>query len=395
MTALPLAHVRALEAGRGAAAAFCGRLLACFGAQVVKVEPPGGDPLRREGAPPDGQGPGPLFLYLNAGKLGISLDLDRADGADLFRRLAARADLVVEDLGPGEMERRGLGYPSLAAANGDLIYVSISPFGGEGPYAAFRACDIVLYALGGYMYITGEPAREPLQGPPWLPSYLAGAYAFVGALLALWSRQAGGGGQRVEVTELEALAGSHQWTQTLFNYSGTVQRRQGNRYYFSHPNSVYACADGHVSLSVATEDQFERFCLMLGMPELREDPRFANNAARCANAQALDETVAPWFRHRRRDEVVALAQELRIPAAPVLNLGEVLSHPHLGERGFWQEVEHGALGRLRLPGPPVRLGERATLGPAPAVGEHNRQVYGGWLALDEAQLERLRGAGVI
>jgi len=394
MTALPLAQLRALEVGGGPAAAFCGRLLALYGAQVVRVEPPQGDPLRRAEAPSPGQS-GPLFLYLNAGKLGITLDLDRADGVHLFRRLAAQADLVVEDLGPGEMDRRGLGYPSLAALNGGLVYVAISPFGEEGPYAGFRACDLVLYALGGYMYITGEEEREPLQGPPYLPSYLAGAYAFVGALLALWHRHSGGGGQKVEVTELESLAASHQWTQTLFNYSGTVQRRQGNRYYFSHPNSVYACRDGYLSLSVATEDQFERLCLLLGRPELRQDPRFASNAARCAHAQALDEAIAPWFLARSRQEAVAAAQELRIPAAPVLSLPEVLAHPHLEEQGFWQEVA-GPQGLLRLPGPPFRLGAPpGPLAPAPALGQHNDEVYGRWLGLSPRQRQRLHQAGVI
>ena len=392
--------VRVLDVSESASGAYCGRLLACYGAEVIKVEPPGtGDPARRAGPFPEDR-PDPeasaAFLYLNAGKKGITLNLEAAGGQAVLRELAAAADVLLEDAGPGVMDGRGLGWEDLARVNPALIYVSLSPFGATGPYATYRATQLTLYALGGYMYLTGDPDREPLQGPGSQPAYLAGAHALTGVMLALLAREAGAGGQRVEVSELESVAAAHQWTITRYNYSGTVQRRIGNRYDFGHPITIYPCADGYVGIGISTDEQAERFFVLIGRPELLADPRFGTNLARLLHADEFDEIVLPWFRARGKEEITRLCQELRVPCSPVTEVDELLANEHLAARGFWQEVPHPAAGTLHYPGPPFRMSETpGRPGRAPLLGEHNEEVYGVWLGYDRQRLTLLRRAGVI
>jgi crotonobetainyl-CoA:carnitine CoA-transferase CaiB-like acyl-CoA transferase len=246
------------------------------------------------------------------------------------------------------------------------------------------------------MYLTGDADREPLQGPGHQPAYLAGAHALAGAMMALWAREAGVGGQRVEVSQMESVAAAHQWTITRYNYVGMIQRRMGNRYDFGHPNTYYACRDGHVAITVVTEEQAERFFLLLGQPELLADERFSNNVARLANADALDEIVCSWFADRTKVEIVRLCQELRVPCAPVSEVDELLEQEHLNARGFWREVEHPEAGRLRYPGPPFEMSAApGTIERAPLLGEHNEEIYRTGLGYTPDEVASMRTEGVI
>ena len=399
MTDSALGGLRVLDLSQDVSGAYCGKLLACYGAEVWKIEPPSGDPTRIEGPSRAGDAAshaGPLFLFLNTGKKSCTLDLDVERGREILRRLASKADLLIEDAGPGVMDERGVGYNDLSAVNPELIYVSPSPVGSERADREDQATPRPHAELGGYMYRTGGPDRGPRQGPGGQPAYLAGAHARAGAMTALWARESGAGGQHVEVSELESIAVAHQWTTTRYHFAGMIQKRYGNRYELGHPNTLYACRDGFITISAASERQAESLFLLMGQPELMEDDRFRNGIVRRINADALDEAIAPWFAERTRDEVVQLCQELHVPCAPVAEIDEVLEDAQLEARGFWREVEHPEAGRLRYPGPPYHMPDSpGEIGRAPLLGEHGVEIYEDGAGCSSGELERLREEGVI
>jgi crotonobetainyl-CoA:carnitine CoA-transferase CaiB-like acyl-CoA transferase len=398
MAISPLTGIRVLDLSDSVRGAYCGKLLACYGATVMRIEAPGGSALRRAGPFRDDR-PDPetsaLQLYLDTGKRAMTLDLDHPDGQQLLRQLVTTADVLVEDVGQQRMAERGLDYPQIAAIAPDLIYVSVTPFGNDGPYATYQATELTLYALGGYMALTGDPDREPLQGPGAQPSYLASAYAFVGVMAAIWARADGLGGQFLDVSAFEAVAASHQWTISRYSYSGMVQRRIGNRYDSGHPITIYPTADGYISIGISTDEQAQRFFVLIGRPELGEDPRFATNLARLEHADELDAIIAPWFAARPSAEVVALCQEMRVPCARVATIADLLADSHLQQRGFWYEIDHPRAGRLRHPGLPFHLpAADGSIQRAPLLSEQTVEALEA-VGLAHANLGRLRALGAI
>jgi crotonobetainyl-CoA:carnitine CoA-transferase CaiB-like acyl-CoA transferase len=362
-----------LELSMGVAGAYCGRLLAMHGATVTLVEPPGGNALRRLGPFASRANPGEtgaVFLTLAAGKQSRVLDLEDPAGVATFESLCAGADVLVTD-GPMSLRHAGIDAIELSTRFPRLVAAAVSPCGASGPYAHFQATSATVYALGGYTYLTGELACEPLQGPDQQPEYIAGAYACIGVLAALQARERTGRGQFVDVSEMECLASGHQWTLARFAYNGRVQERNGNRYDSFHPITYYDCADGVAALSPSSPDQLERLMLLIGREELLVDPRFRTNLLRITNADEFDREVEGWFRERPRDEVVRLCQEFRVPCAPALEVDELLLHEQLLARNFWRKSEHPAAGDLLLPAPPFRLTSGAApVGRAPLLGEH-------------------------
>lgn len=367
-----------LEYSDGVAAAYCGRLLAMYGARVVLLEPPEGSRLRL--VPPFGDTANPresgaLFLALAAGKESATLDLDSPEGPSLLVDLCAHADALVTD-SRSDLAAAGLEWDVLRERFPRLSLVSLSPFGESGPYAQLADGPGITYALGGYTCITGDPGREPLGGPEHVPGYMTGVNGYIGLLSAILARERTGRGQLVEVSTLEVLASAHQWTMTRFGYSGHVQRRNGNRYDALHPVTYYPCKDGTVALGPSTPDQLERMLLLIGREDLLQDPRFATNYARVQNADAFDEAVAPWFCERTRHEVSDACQEYRVPCAPALKVDDLLDHAQLRARGYWRPTSHPVAGNYHLPGAPFRLatGDIRT-GPAPLLGQHNAAIF--------------------
>lgn len=388
-----LEGVVVLERSSTVAAAYCGRLLATYGARVTLLEPPTGSPLRRQGPFPPGtgeHGDGALFLALGRGKQSATLDPATSTGAALFDQLCANADVLIVDT-----REPWLSWESLHRRFPSLILVDVSPFGRSGPYADFTALPGALYALGGYSFMTGDPHREPLQGPPNIPGCLAAANAYVGVTAALFSRLRTGEGQRVEVSAIESLAAAHQWTVTRYEYSGRIQQRNNSRYDSLHPVTYYTCADGTVAVAPSTEEQLERMLLLIGREDLLSDPRFNTNYLRVQNADTFDEEVAPWFLERTRKEITEACQAFRVPVAPAYEIDEVLQHEQLIARGYWQTEEHPVAGELTVSGAPFRLPESPALGGrAPLLGEHNDSVYGE-LGVGARSLDALREAAII
>ncbi len=399
MTHQALDDIDVLDLSDGISGAYCAKMLASFGAEVIKLEKPGaGDSTRRTGPFP-GDIPHPeksaAFLYHNTGKKSVTLEITTASGRDLLRQLVARADVLVENFRPSVLPALGLGYPALSTINPRLVMTSITGFGQTGPYRDFKMESIAGYAIGGHQYINGEPDREPLQGPGPQPEYVGGIHGFFGTVAGLYSREDTGHGHHVDVSIMECLAGFHQHNVIRYTYGGDIKRRTGNRYDGNCPVTIYPCRDGHIALSASSPMQQELLFTLVEMPDLTEDPRFNNPVDRNANAQAFDERLMPWFLERTREDIFHTCSQWRIPCAPVTHPGELLDDPHFRERDFWTEVDHPVAGRLPYPAAPFHLTETpARPGRAPLLGEHNQEIYGR-LGYCKKDLVRLRQGGVI
>jgi CoA:oxalate CoA-transferase len=395
-----LGGIKVLDLSRHISGPYCTKLLAALGAEVLKVEPPGqGDKARQVGPFRDDR-PNPetsaLFLYLNTGKKGITLDLERAAGRCLLKRLMKDSDVLVENFKPGYLSELGLGYETFRDIQPGLVMASITDFGQDGPYRNFEGGRLVGNALSGYMYINGDPDREPLAGGGEQPAYQGGLHAYTGIMAALINRQKTGQGRFIDISIMECMTTLHQFAINRYAYSGKVQKRAGNRYLWSHPITVYPCLDGQVSISASTEDQAERLLLLMEMPHLLEDPRFGTGFQRLAHADEFDDLVSPWFLKRSKKEVVGLCQEWRVPAAPVNDVSDLLMDEQFMSRGFWVELDHPLAGRLPYAGAPFKMSETpAEYQRAPLLGEHNEEIYLGRLGLSRTELTEMQQEGVI
>jgi crotonobetainyl-CoA:carnitine CoA-transferase CaiB-like acyl-CoA transferase len=393
-----LGHLRIVEIGDGVSAAYATKLLADLGADVVKIETPGrGDATRRRGPFP-GDVPHPeksgLFLYLNANKRGITLDLTRPQGRDALARLARRADLLVHDVHPTEMAARGLDYERLSADHPALVMTSIAPFGLTGPHAAYRAPDVVAWSAGGIAALNGEPARPdlpPLKAFGDQSGFQAGLNAAVGSLGALFGRLATGRGEHVEVSTQECLAAILELTFEFWPYCGLVASRLGAKPI--QPLCFMECRDGWIFICCVEEHQWRRFVEIMGNPEWAQMDIFADRIARGANFDALRIFLEEWCREQSVEELYQAAQRRRIPFAPVSTMGDLLASPHLAARGFFVTLDHPVAGAVTGPGAPYRLSRTPwTLrSPAPCLGQHTAEVLAE-AGLDAAALAR---AGVV
>ena len=388
---------------------YCGRVLADMGADVVKVEPPAGDPDRRIGpwlsAAPDDER-GAWWLACNAGKRSVTLNLESRAGRALFRRLAVEADIVVESFPPGCMDGLGLGYGALEAGNPALVYVSITPYGSEGPYATYRGLDLTALAMGGLMYTQGDDDRPPVGfSLPQAPLH-AGVEGAAGALFAYVERQRSGRGQFVDVSTEEAVSWTLMNILQFWDVMGLEVRRSGAQR--RRPDGVrirahWPCKDGYVTFMGRNDYQ--------GLAAWMRAEGFSSDAVLDRDWSAvtpwaltqddvdgLESLAEPFFARRTVEELYAGAIERRFILYPVYTVGDLLSYTQLRERDFFVQVGDTAPGEtLTYPGSFVRTSEAMphVQGRAPRLGEHNRAVYQGELGLSNQQLVGLRSAGAI
>ncbi|MCY4392433.1 MAG: CoA transferase [Chloroflexi bacterium] len=363
--------ISVVELGGGLASAWCGRLLAGAGADVVVCEPEGGSRLR-SAHPLLPNGRSALFEYLGMYKRSAAVSDAELD------RLVARVDIVIDevDVEAGESPDVVAGRAErFRRINPGLVAVVCGPFGLIGPYAGRRSSALVDWAMSGYPAITGDPDREPLQGGgPWC-AYVNGLTASVGALAALRTAERTGRGQLVDVAAMDAMTALHQWTIILATHQGVRKRRSGNRHAESfHPLGILPCKDGAVCIAVSSPAQWEGFCLALDMPELLDDERFASGGDRFDNAGELDAIILPWLLQRSRREIVERLQDCNVPTSPVLDVLSVQEDEQLADRGFWQALPHLGDGVV-APSLPVR-GPGAPKGRvrAPDLGEDTATV---------------------
>jgi len=378
-------------------APYCTMLMARLGADVVKVEAPGGDPYRRL-ATAGADGTSVQFSLLNSGKRGIRLDLKSAQGQRVLRGLAAGADVLVQNLSPGAMDRFGLGYEELRKVNPRLVMASGTGFGSFGPYAGQPAMDLTVQARTAVMSTTGFEDGPPLRTGPSVVDFMAGVHLFGGIMAALYQREHTGLGQHVEVSLQDAILPSLSSNIAGYvNTEGRLAERTGNRHggLAIAPYSAYPTTDGWVTLLCPTQGHWERLCAVMGDPEASSE-RFATMAGRCENIDAVDAVVGRWTQRYSKSEVERLLEGTGIPTAPVVELAELIEDPHVRARGVlrWIEDEHG---RWLTLGSPLFLSDSPTVAPgrAPRLGENTDEVLREALGLDKGAIADLRGAGVI
>ena len=398
-----LSDVRVLDLTHYIAGPYCAKLLADYGAEVIKIEKPGeGDGARRMG-PFLGDDPHPeksgLFLHLNTNKMGITLNLKSKTGAEMFKELVKDVDILVENFEPRVMPSLGLDYETLADINPRLVMTSISNFGKTGPYRDFKATELVISAMGPHMFVEGEPEREPLKYPGYKAQYLAGTDAAAATMGALFGSRATGEGQQVDVSIMECLSSPPEGASWIINYAfcGRDPDRPGWRRQGGYPWGVYPCKDGYVFIWGMVPMFWPRTLRWLDMPQLHEDPRFATPGARREHRDDFEAILLPWLRQRTVREVVGTAQTHRLPCTPVYRIDEMLEDAQFKARGCFVEIAHPVVGKCTYPGLPFTLPEAPSRPqqPAPLLGQHNREVYCGRLGYTEQDLAKLGEGGVI
>jgi len=378
--------------------AFCGKLLRDLGMDVIKIEPPSGDSTRAE--PPFAEGhahpEGSLrFAYLNAGKRGITLDITKDSGRKLLLNLVERSDIVLESFEPGYMGAHNLGYEDLIERQKKLILVSLTGFGQDGPYAHFKTPDIVGTAMGGLLYISGDPKLTPCNPPETQSYYYASLFAAYGVMLALWQRETRGIGAYVDAS-IQASMALHE--HVAFNYSaeGRVMKRAGSQHQHNAPANLFQCKNGWIALFV-TQNHWP---ILLKVwkdhaPEL-DDPKWINSNLRRAHADYINAEVTSFTSRFLKEDLAELMQKNGIPGLPVNSPKDFMKDPHIQARGFFSTVTHPVLGSFPQPGSPFMFdGKRAAPSAAPLLGQHNNEVFCGELGLQRSELEALAADGIM
>jgi len=393
-----LEDVRVVDLTRVIAGPFSTTLLGDMGAKVIKIELPGRGDDARYGYPAV-DGVPVAFLALNRNKKGITLDIRKPRGADLFRRLVADADVVVENFAAGTMGKWGLGYAALAAINPRLIYAALSGFGQTGPYAGRTSYDIIAQAMGGLMDLTGFPDGPPTRGGGSLGDFIGGVFTALGILCAVHYRDRTGRGQMVDVSNMDVVFSMLDNWPTVYGMTGRRPERTGNRHPFTAPYDCFHAKDGYVVIGVGNSILFRTLMEAMGRPELGQDPRFKSAGARLLRHDEVNGLVADWVKERTVAEVMQVLGPggANVPCAPVMTVERLLDDPHLRARDMVVRLPHEKLGPIPMPGVPFRLSESPgrveQLGPN--LGQHNDEVYRGMLGLSDLEMKQLQDEGVI
>jgi CoA:oxalate CoA-transferase len=393
----PLAGLKVLDLSQILSGPFCTMLLADLGADVVKIEPPDGDRAREIG--PMAGADSSYFVSVNRGKRSVVLDLKSESGRALLQRMAARADVFVENSRPGVMRRLDLGHESMAARNPRLIYLSISGFGQSGPYAQQPALDIIVQALGGMMSVTGEPGGGPLRPGVSQGDSVAGLFAAVAVLAALRQRERTGRGEWIDLSMLDSQITLMENAFARYSATGETPGPLGSRHPALTPFQAFATADRHIVVALLHDDPaaWRRLAELLEMPELADDPRFTDGRARTEHYDDLAPLLAAAFRKRPAGEWLALLPKADIACAPVQSVADAAEDPQVAHRKMLKKIPCRGGGELTVADTPFRFQEGRTGpgGPAPGLGEHTAAVLQEWLALGPDELGRLLGSGTL
>jgi crotonobetainyl-CoA:carnitine CoA-transferase CaiB-like acyl-CoA transferase len=392
----PLQGLRVLELGTFVSAPYCGKLFAGYGAEVIKVEPPGGDIARAHGPFKDGI-PNPetsaLFLYLNTGKQSVELDLRTPEGNAAFYRLAASCDVVIENFRPADLRALGVTYDRLKGVNPRINLVSITAFGQDGPYSDYRFNNLVAFAMGGQMFITGTPDGGPVKNGGYQADYQGGLNGFSAATLAVLAAERDGVGQHVDISVQQCMAPILEANIPYYSYMGRWSpQRRGN--HMASYIGIYPCADGYVGVHVMPRN-WKPFTEAIGRPDLLDDPRFATGALRTANNDDLMGELYAWAAGVNKREIYARAGAMRAPIAFVHTMKDILESPQNIARGTLTKLDHPVAGEATYFGPPWWVGpdgwrtERA-----PLLGEHTGQALRDVAGMSAPEIARVHAAKV-
>ncbi|MXW98917.1 MAG: CoA transferase [Acidimicrobiaceae bacterium] len=393
-----LTDIRVIEVGTLLAGPFCGQLLADHGAEVIKVEPPGsGDPMRAWGQE-KADGKSLWWPVVGRGKKSVTINLREQAGQDLVRRLAAGADVLLENFRPGTLERWGLDPEDLQAANPKLIVTRVSGYGQTGPYSSKPGFGNIGEAMGGIRYTTGDPEKMPSRTGISIGDTLTAMFATIGTLNALHARERTGRGQIVDAALYESVLAVMESLLTEYHVAGFIRERTGSMIPNIAPANAYPTRDGRIHLISANQDTvWRRMAEAMGRPELGTDPRFATHIARGDHQQELDEMIAGWTATLDADELRRILDEYAVPNGQIYRAPEMLADEHFEAREAIAWVDSADFGAIpmqnivpKLSGTPGSINWSG-----PALGEHNDEVLGGILGLDADAVERLRADGIV
>lgn len=386
-----------LDLGRVLACPYAATMMADMGATVIKIEnPKGGDDTRKMG--PFVNGNSVYYANFNRGKVGVTLNLKEPEGKEIFKEMVQKADVVLENYRPGTMEKLGLGYDVLKEVNPGIVYGSISGFGHTGPLSKRAGYDIVGQAMGGLMSTTGWPDGPATRTGTPMGDVLGALNMTVGVLAALVNKQRTGKGEKVDVALVDSVAAAMENITMIYQSTGRIPQRIGNRYESTYPYDTFPAKDGDVVIAAGNNKLYAILCDVMGKPELKTDPRFAEVKDRVANHVAMREIIVPWTKQHTIDEVDKLLNDAGCPACPVNTLDRLVVDPQIaGARGMFPTIDQPGIGELQITAIPAHT-TRTSTAPrkaAPLLGEDNADVYGKLLGLDEAKLADLKAKGVI
>jgi formyl-CoA transferase len=396
-----LRGMRVLDLTQFEAGTTCTQFLGWLGADVLKIEPPGGEQSRRNRPEVPGLD-AMFFLVFNSNKRSVTIDLKNPEGRALFLNLVERADVVVENFSPGLMEKLGLDYECLRATNPRIIMARIKGFGLSGPYSEYKSFDMIAQATGGVMSVTGFEDREPIRCGAAIGDTGTGVHAAAAIMAAYIQRQRTGQGQLVEVAMQETVANLLRGRFVDHYREGKPSPRRGNGLVGGVPGGAYPCAPGgandyaYIYVQPINPGMWRDFATAIGREDLLADPRLKDAKARLEHRDELNAIIRAWTGARTKHEVMTILGKAGVPCGAILDTGEVLDDPHLNARGQIHTIEHATRGRIRLPGCPVHLSASpAPTSPPPLAGEHTAAVLAEVLGLRADEVEKLRARGVV
>lgn len=367
-----------------------------LGADVIKVENPERGDDGRSAGPPWFNGESAFFLSANRNKRSLALDLKRPEGQDIFRRLAAISDVVIENFRPGVMEALNIGYDRVSAENPRVIYCSISGFGKDGPFADRPGLDQIIQGFSGLMSVTGFEGGEPVRVGIPIADLLTGLFGAYGVLAALQARAQTGRGQRVETSLLESMVGMLSFQGTRYLNGGEIPQPAGNHHPINAPYGVFRAGASYLTIGATGDKRWPQFCEVIGAPELLEDERFKTNGSRYEHRLVLAELISEKLACRTADEWEVILNEAGIPCGPIYRIDQSLDHPQVRHRDMVVEIEHPTAGLLHLLGLPVKLSDTpgAINKPPPLLGEHSRDVLRE-LGFSDAEISAHAQVGIV
>lgn len=394
---MALDDITVLDLSHALAGPTASTMLADYGARVLKLEPPDGGEMSRSWGPPFYGEESSYFVNLNRNKESVVIDLKHPEGKELFFRLMERADVVLENFRVGTLARLGIDYPRARARNPRIIYCSISGFGQDGPYRDRAALDLIAQAESGLMSVTGEPEGRGVRCGVSIADITAGMNAAFGILTALRAREKIGRGQSIDVSMLEGQLGLLDILIGHYLADGIVPARWGTAYKSVLPYQTFRTRTQDLALAIGSDKLWRSFCPLLGLEEMKDDPRYATNAARAANRETMIARLQDVFLRRTYAEWAEILVAAGIPVGAINTIDKVVDHPQVAARGILVESEHPVAGTVRMVGPRVKFSETpgAIRRPAPLLDQHTDEVLRERLGLDAAELARLRLAGAI
>jgi crotonobetainyl-CoA:carnitine CoA-transferase CaiB-like acyl-CoA transferase len=394
---MPLEDVKVLDLSHALAGPFCSTMLGDFGADVVKVEPPGSGDIARAWGPPFYGHETAYFVGLHRNKKSIEIDLKHPAGRELYFRLMEKADVVLENYRVGTLERLGIAYDQARRRHPGIIYCSVSGFGQDGPYRDRAALDLIVQAESGMISVTGEPGGRGVRCGVSVADMVAGMYAAFGIMTALRVKDKTGRGQYVDVAMLDGQLGILSGMIGAYLADGEVPAPMGTAYKALLPYQTFRTKTRDLALAVGSDKLWKAFCPLMGLEDWMDDTRFATNRARNANRAALIGRLQEIFLTRTYEEWEAILLPHGIPMGAINTIDKVVEHPQVVARGMIVETDHPTAGKVKIVGVPVKLSETpgAVREPAPLLGQHTDEVLRAWLGLGDAEIGSLRKAGAL